>query len=117
MLHAVNISPIRVQNTLKIKAFFLPWRSAYSPRIGAPKNCPKENAIRNNPRMAARVEARISGVNKWCFGSIKYGAKIGKTMDQQRLSIKKVKNTEARERFFKIVFSSRFLFYPFPSKK
>ncbi len=53
MLHAVRTSPANVKKTLIIRAFFLPLRSAYSPIKGAPRNCPKENAIKKIAKIAA----------------------------------------------------------------
>ena len=53
--------------------------------------------MRNNPRMVVLKLMDREGENKGLFGFKKYGAKIGKTIDQHKLSTKKVKYTEARE--------------------
>ena len=63
ILQAVTARPRKVKRTLKINAFFLPCRSAYSPKIGAPRNCPREKAIKKNPRIAVLVSGEKSEEN------------------------------------------------------
>ncbi len=71
ILQAVIPKPTRVKNTLTASAFFRPLRSAYSPRIGAPRNCPREKAVRKQLRIVVRVASDTSRENKTFSGSRK----------------------------------------------
>lgn len=97
------------------KAFFLPRRSARSPKMGEKMNCAKGKEARKNPSTSIRKESGTSLLKMVFPEPRKRGAKIGNTMVALRLSMAKVRKTARRDLFRSFSFtkgSNRWGFSP-----